>query len=151
MSRRLLIPLGLVAVLAGSSVLLALVWAPIWLVPFLIALKRTVVAGIILALLPLTYGTGPEQPGQRLSRLSRLYLRPLPWLALILTSTLLTIPLIALQIVLIERNPNLTLSQYMREEIWVLWLIMLPAAAFWLAGHQLWVRGRAVDEGSPEA
>jgi hypothetical protein len=150
MGRRIMIPVGLLAVLAGSSMLLALVWTPIWLVPFTVALKRTLIVGFILALMPLTYGTGPVRPEQRLSRLSKLYLRPLPWPALILTSPLLTFLLIALQIVLIERNPNLTLTQYLREEIWVLWLVMLPTAALWLAGHQLWIRGRAGDEGSSE-
>ena len=150
MGRRLLIPIGLLAVFAGSSLLLALAWTPIWLVPFAVALKRTLVAGFILALLPLTYGTGPEQPGQRLSRLSKFYLRPLPWPALILTTPLLCFALIAVQIVFIEKNPNLTLSQYLREEIWVIWLLMLPAAALWLLGHQLWVRGRAAGDGQSD-
>ncbi len=146
MGRRLLLLLGLLAIFCGSSLLLALAWTPIWLLPLASALKRTLIAGFILALLPLTYGTESEETGQRLSLISRLYLRPLPWPALILTAPLLTIVLIAVQIFFIERNPNLTLSQYLREEIWILWLIMLPVAALWLAGHQLWIRGRISGE-----
>lgn len=151
MGKSLLAPLGLLAVLVGSSLLLALTWSPIWLVSLTTALQRTVIAGLILTLLPLTYGSGESQPGARHSRLSRFYLRPLPWPALILTTPLLTFALIALQIVLIERNPNLMLSQYLREEIWVLWLIMLPASALWLAGHQIWVRARISGEESRSA
>jgi hypothetical protein len=47
------------------------------------------------------------------------------------------------QLLLIRRNPHLFLAQYWREEIWAVWLLMLPASALCLGGHALWVRLRA--------
>ncbi|MBC8425610.1 hypothetical protein H8E07_15960 [bacterium] len=139
---RFLLLLGLLGVFTGSSLLFALAWMPIWLAPFVVTLRRTMLLGVILALLPLTYGleTGSQHESQ--GRLSRLYLRPLPWRSLFITTPFLCLAVIVGQIVLIERNPNLTLIQYLREEIWVLWLLMPPAALLWLAGHLLWLQGR---------
>ena len=138
-SARLLALFGLLAVFVGSSSLFALTWMPIWLAPFAATLKRTAILGFILALLPLTYGLGGNE---RHGRLSRLYLRPLPWLSLLLGAPALTLLAAAFQVSQIERNPNLTLAQYLREDLWLVWILMLPAAALWLAGHQLWVRAR---------
>lgn len=144
MTGRVLALTGLLCVFAGSSILFGLAWMPVWLVPFVAALKRAMLLGGVLVLLPLTYGLA-EQEGQSHGFLGRFYLWRLPWLGILLSAPLLTMGLVAVQIVLIERNPHLTLSQYLREELWVVWLLMLPSAALWLAGHQLWLRGRQLN------
>lgn len=144
MAARLLFALGLLGILVGCSLLLGLVWMPIWLVPLGAALRRTVLVGIVFTLLALTYGSG--RGGQEHGRLSRFYLRPLPWISLLLTAPALTLLAIVGQVFLIERNPNLTLPQYLREEIWVVWLLMVPAATLWLAGHQIWLRARQLAD-----
>ncbi len=139
MRARVFALVGLLGVFAGSSILFGLAWMPVWLVPFAAALKRSMLLGLLLVLLPLTYGFG-DREGQSHGFLGRIFLKRLPWPSLLLTAPMLAMALIGVQIVLIERNPNLTLSQYLREEIWIVWLLMLPAAALWMAGHQIWVR-----------
>lgn len=136
-----LFALGLLGILVGCSLLLGLTWMPVWLVPLAFALRRTVLVGLVFALLALTYGSGRSR--QEHGRFSRLYLRPLPWPSLFLTVPALTLLAIVGQVLLIERNPHLTLLQYLREELWLVWLLMMPAAALWLGGHQIWLRARA--------
>lgn len=142
--------LALLAIFAGGTLLLALLWMPIWLSPFTWTLTRTAPAGLVLALIPLTYGRRREGAAGRLNRASRALLSPPNAVAVSLGSLLIAAAVAGAQVLLIRRNPHLTLAQYLREEIWVVWLLMLPAAALILGGHALWVGLRAAG-GRPDA
>ncbi len=147
----LLWPLALLAIFAGGTLLFALLWMPIWLRPFGWTLQRTALAGLVLALIPLTYGRRRADEAARLSRASRCLLRPPGWPALAASSLAATLLATGAQLLLIRRNPDLYLAQYWREEIWALWLLMLPASALGLSGHALWVHLRADGlRGAPE-
>ena len=144
----LLWPLALLAIFTGGTLLFALLWMPVWLRPFGWTLQRTALAGLVLALIPLTYGRRRADEAARLSSASRFLLRPPGWPDLAAGSLVATLLATGAQLLLIRRNPDLYLAQYWREEIWALWLLMLPASALCLGGHALWVHLRA---GAPRA
>lgn len=143
--------LAFLAIFAGGSLLLALFWMPIWLSPLGYTLKRTAPAGLVLALIPLTYGRARADEAQRLSGASRFLLKPAGLPAVAAGSLLIALLGASAQLMMIRRNPHLTLAQYWREEIWAVWLLMLPAAALVLGGHALWVRQRAATGAPPAA
>jgi hypothetical protein len=134
--------LAFLAIFAGGTLLFALLWLPIWLRPFAWTLQRTAPAGLVLALIPLPYGRRRAGEGERLSRASRFVLRPPGWPLVVAGSLVVALLGTGAQVLLLRRNPYLTLAQYWREEIWALWLFMLPAAALMVGGHALWVRLR---------
>lgn len=135
--------LAILAIFAGGTLFFALLWMPIWLRSFGWTLQRTAPAGLVLALIPLTYGRRRAGEGERLSRASRFVPRPPGWTLVLAGSLVVALLGMGGQLLLLRRNPYLTLSQYLREEIWAVWLFMLPAGALCLGGHALWVRLRA--------
>lgn len=139
--------LAFLAIFTGTTLLLALLWMPVWLSPFGWTLRRTAVAGLVLALIPLTYGRRRQGEDVSLGKLSRLLLRRRAWPSVALGAILLTALLTGVQLLLIRRNPNLSISQYWREEIWAVWLAMLPTSALTLTGFAGWVRLRGVSPG----
>jgi hypothetical protein len=139
--------LALAAIFLGATSLLALLWMPVWLSPLWWTLRRTALAGLVLTLIPLTYGRQRQGEDASLGRLSRFLLRRHAWPGVGLGAIVLTALLTGVQLLLIQRNPNLQLSQYWREEIWAVWLAMLPASALTLTGFAGWVRLRGVSPG----
>lgn len=138
-----LLLVAFLAIFAGGTLLFTLLWMPIWLRSFGWTLQRTALAGLVLALIPLTYGRQQGGEAARLSRASRFLLRPPGWPLIVAGSLVVTLLATGAQLLLIRRNPHLYLAQYWREEIWAVWLFMLPASALCLGGHALWVRLRA--------
>ncbi|MCB1161581.1 MAG: hypothetical protein R3C71_13515 [Candidatus Krumholzibacteriia bacterium] len=137
--------LALLAIFAGTTLLFTLLWMPVWLSPFAWTLRRTAAAGFVLALIPLTYGRQRQGEDATVGRLSRFLLRRRAWPTVGLGAILLTALLTGVQLLLIKRNPNLSISQYWREEIWAVWLAMLPASALTLTGFAGWVRLRGIS------
>jgi len=128
--------LCLLGVYLVSGLLFSLLWWPILLDPLRSVLRVGILGGIA-GLFPLLFArpriTGP--PGGE--RGVRLEIGPgeaqLIGLAVWVVHVLL-------QIVLIRFKPYLMLSQYLREELWVLWLVMLPLALAYGLLFRAWGR-----------
>jgi hypothetical protein len=106
-------------IFVGAGLYYTMLWWPITLEPF----WRVFLGSLPLALLLLL---APLLDLLLRPRLGRILPLPASWWGALALGIALTILHVAAQLVLIERKPYLTLSQYLREEIWILWLLTLP-------------------------
>ncbi len=109
----------LAALFVGSGLYYSLLWYPVTLAPFWTVFRSSLPLAWLLLLAPLI----DLLLRPRIGRVLRL---PASIPGALILGGVLAIILISAQIILIEQKPYLTLIQYLREELWILWLLALP-------------------------
>ena len=116
---------ALAAIFLGTGLYYTLLWWPITLHPFWQVFRNGLPLACLLLLAPLVDLALRPRIGPVLRFPSSL-------LGATALGVILTILFVAAQLVLIERKPYLTLSQYLREEIWIIWILSLPLS-LWIS------------------
>ncbi len=117
--------LTLAAVFVGAGFYYTLLWWPITLQPFWAVFRNGLPLACLLMLAPLVdLALRP--------RIGPVLRFPSSILGASALGVILTILFVSAQLVLIERKPYLSLSQYLREEIWIIWIVSLPIS-LWIS------------------